>query len=341
VVDYQSLYDVFYFPTFWNYPGAYKEGTAELRNITGVTSKARTNLQSPSLIFTLNPGNGLVDTIDITNTYMDTNDMTGSILFFIFPNWNPDDTAYRTIEYKNFNVSIWQPDNHTITYNTVTGGGQDGYLISNFTFSNFYFYGYKDVPVWPFYILCNPNDVFYYVNSKQDNWTVDINFITAIFWRQATFENLTFTNSIGMRNQNIASQFNQFTILKSILFENITGSDAPVFPLIHLGDLNLTQYVIDGLFAKNWNFKKSYFLSNTSPFNKITLLNVGITNSTISSGGSFVFLEGIDQFEFKNHSYDLLRNADGSGEGSAVIKISSINANNSHDITTIQVRYKI
>ena len=86
LVDYYSLYNVFYFPTSCNYPEAYLEGTSEIRNITGVTSKARTNSQSPSLLYNLGPGDAFIDSIDISNTYMDNSNPSAAIILFLYPN---------------------------------------------------------------------------------------------------------------------------------------------------------------------------------------------------------------------------------------------------------------
>jgi hypothetical protein len=62
---------------------------------------------------------------------------------------------------------------------------------------------------------------------------------------------LTFSNSVGMKNQYLYSLLSKEVLLKNIRFNNVTGSESPLNPMMHLNDLNSTKVVVDGLIVTN------------------------------------------------------------------------------------------
>jgi hypothetical protein len=287
---------------------------------------------STNAFFSLNPGDLWIEDVTFEEYYMLITNVKAGIAVAATTGWNPIDTVQRNMMWKNFNISIKNPDKESQRFFAFGGGAfNDVYAttISNVTNINIHdFYGGA---YFAFYYTWSPSDTVFINDFVADNYVLDSFLTTIVVWGSVVMENITFKNVANMPYQTILTQFNQKIEMKDIYVLNYTGSNSPIGPILTFNDFPTVNIKISGLHVENSNLYKSALLKNIQIVRDFTVDNVVFKDMTISSGYSILIFENVGHLTFSNHSYTRVTNSDQTSEGSSIIQLISMNMGNGYE----------
>lgn len=336
-IDAYNLRNAFNVLAFCNYPGAYKGGEIVAKNITVTMSSQKSFVFSTVTIFSYLLGDATFDGVYFEKFYMDLDHMTSTLIAFVFPFWTPDEPQARKVTFKNIDASIWYPNYQRKLYLTLAVGEIDPNIITTTEFSNVYFHDIYGAGLWGISITWGPQSTFFYHDSVNDNTIFYMSMVLPQYCKQVTLQNVTYQNTHGVTYQLFSSDSSQSLVLRDIKLKNITGSESPVAPIIHLKDLATTKVEISGFSVENSVILNSNLLKNTVEFDSIILEDVFFSNVTVGSKQSLIVFENLNYFKFDNHSFIGVRNSDSVNTDNSIVLVSSLNMEASHSTYSISV----
>jgi hypothetical protein len=328
-------------PTEWNYPEAYLLGETFIKNLTGITSRDRTNRKPAYLYGDYLPGNKSIDTVSMEDYYQTVNVATRSFYPFVVPTCIPDLDVVQHMDISNFTMSLKNPDHdpsRTMAIIWGTAGGNYMKIVLNL--NNFYLYDIEGA-AYSIGLGGTAIDETYVSNFVVDNWNTANNLIFGTYSGKVVMRNITYTNS---KNQNYAFIFMLFidnVELHQIHIQNFTGSLSPISSLISFRSGGLPTYTLDEITLVDSKLFKTSVFAIYSPINVISLVNIFLSNSTISSGYELFYFSRINHAVIFNNTVENFGTSDSENEGTIIVKINSLNLDSDYENELYEVGLRI
>jgi hypothetical protein len=325
-------------PTSWNYPEAYFLSETYVKNLTGVTSKARTNSADPILFWNYTPGNATFETVDLEDYYHSINAIGVAVSNALFLSCNPDLDLVKQINVNDIKTSLANiPGNldKSLSFGWGSNGNNYMKIVTNIT--NFYIHDYLGAS-FPFAAGGSATDELYILSTVWDNWVSQTFLIFAVLFEKVVIENATFENSVGHAYPLMSGYLINNLELSQIKLKNFTGTSNPVTSLISYTDFGTSTYTFDGFTIENWRFLKSSLFFHPTSINFVTLTNMVIANSTISSGQSLMTMAQIKHAVISNYTVDGFTASDTDNSETVLLRINSIDLQSSYDTELYEVR---
>jgi len=125
--------------------------------------------------------------------------------------------------------------------------------------------------------------------------------------------------------------------IKDVILMNFTGSSTPDTGIFTFNNYPLTYTEVTGIHVSDSVLLKSPIIENFVPIESFLLQNLTLSNVSTTSGESIIVLSNIKHTEFSNFTFMSVFNSDSDNEGSAIIKITSIDLDSEYDTEIIKV----
>jgi hypothetical protein len=325
-------------PTSWNYPEAYSLSKTYVKNLTGITSKARTNNADPILFWNYTPGNATIETVDLNDYYHSANSAGIAVSNTLFPSCNPDLDLVKQMNAHDFKASL--PNiagklDKSLSFAWWSNGDNYMKIVTNIT--NFYIHDYLGAS-FIFTAGGSATDELYILNTVWDNWVSQTFLIFGDLFEKVVINNATFQNSADHAYPLMSGHTISNLELSQIKLKNFTGTSNPVTSLISYTDLGTSTYTFDGFTIEDCRFLKSSLFFHSTSIDFLTMTNMVIANSTISSGQSLMTMAQIKHAVISNYTVDGFTTSDTDNSETVIFRINSVDLQSSYDTELYEVR---
>jgi hypothetical protein len=270
--------------------------------------------------------------------YNQLTDIVGNIVAHLYPECTPLEEYNRVLTYHNVSISLKNPMKSSIRYTILAGGGViPSYFNTVMNFSNINIHDIYQGPIFMFYCSCTPLDVVYYSNSVMSNYFSNSFFFAADSCKKVVFENITLKDVSVMQYQSAIFRYIEHIEMRGLTIQNYTGSIAPVSSIMEFASFDYTPIIIDGLNVIDSQFSNTKIFQNSIPFESFALYNVKFSNVSLGYTNSAIVLSNIKHFDFANHTYEKIWNAD-EKEESVILNIKSLDMHSDYPSYDIKVR---
>jgi hypothetical protein len=270
--------------------------------------------------------------------YNQLTDIVGNIVANLFPECTPLEEYNRVLTYHNVSISLKNPMRSPLRYTILAGGGEvPSYFNTVMNFSSISIHDIYQGPIFMFYCTCTPLDIVYYSNSVMSNYFSNSFFFAADSCKKVVFENITLKDVSAMQYQSAIFRYIEHIEMRGLTIQNYTGSIAPVSSIMEFASFDYTPIIIDGLNVIDSQFSNTKIFQNSIPFESFALYNVKFSNVSLGYTNSAIVLSNIKHFDFVNHTYEKIWNADEKKE-SIILNIKSLDMRSDYSNYNIKVR---
>jgi hypothetical protein len=307
--------------------------------MTGVTSKDRTTLSSPAFIYSTALGNVSVDTIRSEDLYGFSSVLNMNNVIASYAYCTTSVHVDRYFDMKNMYISLRNPNKDLNRFNTfIVGTIGNDYVINYMNFTNIYVHDVYYSAMLPFGTIGSINDYVYVDDVIFDN--VNANDYGYLFMntKVAVISNFTYQNSFGMSFPLVMFNDARNLTINNLTVKNFTGVTSAINSLFFFLNRPTAGVTFDGFRIEDSQMVGSQLINLISETYHITLKNLVIVNSGISSGKDLIYFSKIRSVDISDWIINKFVNSDEENDISTVLSISSIDLSGDYQDELYEVR---
>jgi hypothetical protein len=329
----------FYMPIEWNYPGAHTQGILYAKNITGVTSKDRTTLSTPVFLYSHSLGNFTVDSLHIEDFYGLSSVLRMNIFLVAVPFWMTSDITQRHFLVNDVHISLKNPNNELNRFNTfIVGTNGNFYTQNHMNLTNIFVHDYNEGALFPLGSAWNLNDELYITNLQYDNSKMNDYGVLLAYWGLIVIKDLTYQNTVGMSLPLVYTVGLRDIQYYDSVIKNFTGPSVSQYSLIYMQNGRRTGTKFDGIRIEDSQMFGTQLINLVPITFQVSLTNFLISNSSISSGKSLIYLTNVRSVIISNYTITQFVSSDEGNDPSIILMINLIDLNGTYQHEIYEVR---